>query len=565
MNRVKLKLNPYKDLNIASLNDKPLSPYSELNNYMKEPFLKWADKLLDAIERELNDDYRLVLAGEEFETKFMQDMQNDFDSCISYEKENYQINYSVRERYEIIKQLADKYGVAIQADYYRMPVYTEIPAELPLDATVQGALENSALFITNNINKVNLASGGNGAKIIVLISDKSKVSSLGNMKYVWEIEEHRLSEVVNLITERFVKVPLIIDIAKRLEPKKDLMNSDDAEKLSLATEIDMFVTVEDMEDIEVGKSFEPVFKTLPANEALPALRIATSNSKVLSVEENTLKALAVGRVVVEFYKADEIIPFARKEVTTFQDNFVQKIQLAVTEKQMGIGKRQRISLALIPEDAEDAKQVKWSINNSEIADIQANGEIIAKSAGVVAITAETTKTKQTIEIEVLPNISNLSLSITNVELYVGQTQGVHVFASPSNCFNAEHEWKTSDKNVAIVEKIDDGSEIVRATGIGTCILTCKAVEGDCQASCNVKVESTFKKRENIHTWLSFTAVCTIVVMFCVGLSFAFGAIIAAVATIVCGVTAIGKNKSDRFWAFLLMLISIIIATVAIGM
>ena len=40
MNTLKLKLNPYKDINIASLDDKPLSPYSELNNYMKEPFFK---------------------------------------------------------------------------------------------------------------------------------------------------------------------------------------------------------------------------------------------------------------------------------------------------------------------------------------------------------------------------------------------------------------------------------------------------------------------------------------------------------------------------------------------
>ena len=55
MNTLKLKLNPYKDINIASLDDKPLSPYSELNNYMKEPFLSWVSKLLEAAEREINE------------------------------------------------------------------------------------------------------------------------------------------------------------------------------------------------------------------------------------------------------------------------------------------------------------------------------------------------------------------------------------------------------------------------------------------------------------------------------------------------------------------------------
>ena len=70
MNTLKIKLNPYKDINIASLDDKPLSPYSELNNYLKEPFLKWAHKLLDTAEREINDDYTLVVAAEEFEKLF---------------------------------------------------------------------------------------------------------------------------------------------------------------------------------------------------------------------------------------------------------------------------------------------------------------------------------------------------------------------------------------------------------------------------------------------------------------------------------------------------------------
>ena len=35
MNTLKLKLNPYKDVNIISLDDKPISTYSELSNFMK--------------------------------------------------------------------------------------------------------------------------------------------------------------------------------------------------------------------------------------------------------------------------------------------------------------------------------------------------------------------------------------------------------------------------------------------------------------------------------------------------------------------------------------------------
>lgn len=565
MNNLKLKLNPYKDMNIASLDDKALSPYSELNNYIKEPFLKWADKLLDAAERELNDDFRLVVIGEEFETKFLLDMQCEFDSCISYENEQYQINYSVNERFEIIQELANKYSLTVQTDNYRLPVYSDVVISIPQESTVQATIENAFLYITNNRDTINLISNENGAKMIVLVSNQSKVTSLGNMKYIWEIEEHRLNEIVNLVIERFVKVPLIIEIAKQLETKKTQMSSDDYEKLAMATEIDMLIFVEDLADIEVGKVVAPVYKTLPAKQTLPALRIVTSNPNVLRVEGNYLKAVAAGQTIVEFYKAEEIIPFARKEAIIYQDNFVQKIYLSLIDKQMGIGKCQVASITLVPEDAADAKQIKWSVDNESILRVQNNGEVIAMLAGKATITAETTKAKQAIEVEVLPNISDIKLSINAVHCYVGQTRNIQVSVTPSNCFNKEYEWKSSDRNVAIVEKLDDGCEIVRATGIGNCVLTCKAKEGDCQATCSVEVESTFKKRENIHTWLSATAACLVVFLFCSGFSFAMGYIAAAVATVVCGIIAMAKNKSDRFWALLLMCIAIFVLLAETGL
>ena len=106
MNTLKLKLNPYKDVNIISLDDKPISTYSELSNFMKEPFLKWEDKLLETAERELNDEYDLVVQAEEFERLFLQDLQNDFDACQNYFTEDYALNLTADDRYKGIVNLA---------------------------------------------------------------------------------------------------------------------------------------------------------------------------------------------------------------------------------------------------------------------------------------------------------------------------------------------------------------------------------------------------------------------------------------------------------------------------
>lgn len=73
----------------------------------------------------------------------------------------------------------------------------------------------------------------------------------------------------------------------------------------------------------------------------------------------------------------------------------------------------------------------------------------------------------------------------------------------------------------------------------------------------VNVESTFKKKENIHTMLSIAAVCAVVCMFSAALSLKFICIIAAISTVLFGILSISQNKADKLWAIILMIIAIL--------
>lgn len=568
VNRFILKLNPYKDINIASMDHKPLSPYSELNNYMKEPFLAWADKFLDAVERELNDDFQLVVAGEAFETAFLHDLQKNVNTCIAFEQEKFQIGLTVDERYTLIHDLADQYQVSVNQEAFKMPVYIDSSVReklhLSADKVTDTTIENASLFITSDRNSINemleCQSGKTAnAKIILLVSDQSEITCVGGMQYVWEVEEMKLNEIVNVILQRFVQVPMIAAYAGELEQKRNQMNIEEAENLSLATEIDLFVTVDFTDQIEVGKTVTPSCHAVPKGNALPDLRMESSNPNVIRVEGDSLVALSVGKSMIEFFKAEELIPFAKKEVVTYQEHFVKEIKLELTESEMGIDRQQQVQIAVIPEDAEDVAKVRWSVDREDLAEINQSGMLVTKKSGTVIITAKTPRVEQHITVTILPNIETIVLSESQINLYVGQTQKIEATLQPENVYHSEVEWKTSDKNVAVFSKLDDGTDIIRATGIGDCVLTCVAKEGDSQAVCNVKVESTFKKRENIHTALSATAVCMVIALFCAGFSFSIGAYAAAIATLICGVQAIRKNKGDRLWAIILMVIALFAA------
>lgn len=202
MNTLKLKLNPYKDINIASLDDKPLSPYSELNNYMKEPFLSWASKLLDAAEREINDDYCLEVVSESFEALFLEGMQNNFDSCKEYRTASFQVNTSTSERFDLIRKLASKYAVNYSIEAFKLPVYTNI--QLSLDATMVKSvtLEDAKLIVTKEKEIKNQLSAALEGSIILLISDKT---GIGNCTLTCIAKEGGCSTTCNVLVESTFK------------------------------------------------------------------------------------------------------------------------------------------------------------------------------------------------------------------------------------------------------------------------------------------------------------------------------------------------------------------------
>ena len=564
MNTLKIKLNPYKDINIASLDDKPLSPYSELNNYMKEPFLSWASKLLDAAEREINDDYSLIVTSELFERMFLEGMQNDFDSCKEYLTDSFAVDTSTSERFESVKRLAIKYGISYSLDEFKIPIYTDV--QLSLDAALVNATDmaNAKLIISNDKSVVNQVRQNSGWVIVVLITGNNTVVSVGDEKYVWEIAEDELDKVLNSIIDRFVKTPVVVKIAGLLSNMMDSMDDEDRRILSLATEIAPFLAIADVPEIEVGETISLDVVAFPENSEVPNLRIVPQNGSILAVNGLEMTAVAPGSTYIDIYKAEENIPFVRKNVTTFQNNFVKKIDISLSTYKMGIDRKQLIDIAFTPSDAEDIHLVKWSVDNAEVVDISEDGEIIAKKEGTATVTASTKMASASINVTVLPNIKSIVSTVSQSNLYVGQTQPISVSIEPTNCFDPSYEWKSSDKAVAVVEKQDDGNTVIRATGIGNCTLSCVAKEGGCTTSCNVNVESTFKKRENAHGMLSLTAVLAVACLFCAALEVSFVVLPVAVATCVCGILAIGKNKADGFWALILMAFAVLVALETMG-
>lgn len=132
--------------------------------------------------------------------------------------------------------------------------------------------------------------------------------------------------------------------------------------------------------------------------------------------------------------------------------------------------------------------------------------------------------------------------------------------NPENCFDSEYEWSSSDENVAVISKRNNGEEFIETRRVrADCVLTCTARRGTGMATCKVHVKSTFDDQEHEHTFLSITAVCAVISGICSIFGIAAVSCIAAIITLVLGIMAMKKNKKDVFWSVLLMVVAAALA------
>lgn len=145
-----------------------------------------------------------------------------------------------------------------------------------------------------------------------------------------------------------------------------------------------------------------------------------------------------------------------------------------------------LTATVLPNDATD-KRVEWSSDNEDVAIVDANGKVTAKSNGKATITVTTTDQRKTAtcEVSVAQWVTGLSLDHTSLTLNEGQEQILIPTVNPSTGSDKSISWTSSDISVATV----DDSGKVTAVSKGTATIKATANDGSgTYATCSVTVK-----------------------------------------------------------------------------
>lgn len=207
---------------------------------------------------------------------------------------------------------------------------------------------------------------------------------------------------------------------------------------------------------------------------------------------------------------------------------VESVSLDKESAMLETGETLLLTATVLPENAGN-KSVTWSSSAENVASVDKNGLVTAKSAGEAVITVVTTDgyKEATCKITVtapVVSVTGVTLNKSALTLEVGEAEKLTATIEPADATDKSLSWTTSDESVAIV----DESGVVTALKAGTATITVSAADGK-TAVCEVTVTEKATESSGSND---------------VGCGSALGVTAAAVGAVAIGVVFFHKKKRN---------------------
>ena len=228
-------------------------------------------------------------------------------------------------------------------------------------------------------------------------------------------------------------------------------------------------------ELIVDEELTLVATIIPSDATNKNIVWQTSDSKVASVNNGTVKALAPGSVFITA-KAEEGEEQAVCEITVKEKTYpVTGITLSPTSLSLTEGETASLTATVKPENATN-KSITWQSSNTDVATVD-EGLITAVAPGEAVITVTTEDgghtAKCNVSVAKKPAANAISLE-GGTWLYaakINQTFKLHVKAEPEDA-HLELEWSVSDESIATISSSGSDATLV-TTDFGKGIVTVK--------------------------------------------------------------------------------------------
>lgn len=587
-NEVVLRINPFDQTNEIILNGQMISSYSMLNNFVKAPFMEWAYRFYQSVESELNDEFSVTVTAEGFETKFLEDMAKCYPGCKNFRKGSFPIDIDYEDRVEEFVNLTGLYGSDPRILKTKMNIVTDTSvsmqelqqlfdkyqsfrafrggatfysplAEVRLEVKDRTDERNKAIYLASDMRSAELMAQNipnSGEQNLILVYSEQPGVVWRDNCYFWGVKKNMFCRSLELFLIHTFVIPQFVEEFRKQQLDVADMENDEAELYQKLDKVNPIVTAGKVPTLEKGDSHTINCSVIPRGFKMPTVVAKSENEAIASVRGLTLTAVGGGTTYINLYTLGNVIPFAKLPVHVEAHNNAAELRFVNPVTGIGVGDVKSLRVESVPAGADDLRNLYWKSSNPQVLSVDQKGNLKGISSGNADITVSGSKANVTVRVYVKEKIRSISLNYSQVNMFMGEEVPVEAQTTPppESCFDSSCIWETSDSQVAVVEKGSNGEMMVVSTGIGNCILTCRARDGNSSVSCDVNVQSSFYRNERSHKFLIASLITCILALF-----FAVGGIASAlfaIPSIICALNAMKKNPEDKAYAILFIVVAV---------
>lgn len=574
MNKIEVVINPFKLETRVNINGSPISPYSELSKYLKEPFYTWCDKVLDALSRELNDEFSVSIVSRQIEANILQGLSEECDDCVEVSHDNLTIDMPLSTRILKLKEISKISNVDFIEDQINVNLFTydNLKSNV-IDENYKGfSLYNLNISMdlyskekllnrSNEINFVMVTSDAEAQNLysdikrenlnlfIIVLNGGSKVTKINN-NFICQCDYNDVNEMIMELIEFRYLTPYFVNLLNQVGEKVLDVAPILEDDIKLLKSVEPFVTVSSIESMEINTFCPLKIKSFPENAEIPKLNFKLSNERVVNCDGKNILAIGCGHVDIEVYVQGSLEPTSKFHVNVFKRNKISNVDLEPKTIVFSVGDVKKVDYRFYPENADNQESLHWTTTDSKVATVDKDGNVVGVGPGSCYISISAEEISASCLVSVKSKISNIILSKTSTHLYIGETTNLNMEYTPKDVINNEIICETSDENVAIYK---DG--VIKATGIGSAVISFVTPDRSVRNSCEIKVSSTFEKNDYRNTPLTISILLFVLSLILLP----FKGINKIVPIIGCafGILAIKRNKKDKGTATLFIILNVV--------
>lgn len=234
----------------------------------------------------------------------------------------------------------------------------------------------------------------------------------------------------------------------------------------------------------------------------------SSDETVATVSKGTVKGVNAGDAVITATATfeDGGMLTAQCAVTVYVP--VNSVKVTTKSLSLLVGRTADLrALSTVAPETATEQGLSFTIDDPEVATLEANGLLTAQKAGSATITVTSNEQidkpkSATIKVNVLQPVASIDLDATTFDVGRNASHRLACTISPSDASNQKVVWSSADPKIAKVSS----NGVVTGVGTGTTTITCTSTDGsEISASATVTVITAVKKVAFAERSVSLTA------------------------------------------------------------